>query len=64
MPDHDAQRIADIDPPGEPTGVADLQDAELQEEIELVADLVVAASASPRPLSVVEIDRILGLRPT
>ena len=41
----------------------DLQDAELQQEIELVSDLVVAASASDAPLSQAEIDRALGLGP-
>jgi hypothetical protein len=40
----------------------ELQDEELQQEIELVADLVVAASGSDGPLSQVEIDQALGLR--
>jgi hypothetical protein len=41
----------------------DLQDAELQAEIELVSDLVVAASGSDAPLTETEIDRVLGLKP-
>ena len=41
----------------------DLQDAELQQEIELVSDRVVAAAASDAPLSQAEIDRALGLGP-
>jgi hypothetical protein len=40
----------------------ELQDSELRAEIELVADLVVAASTSDVPLSHSEIDRALGLR--
>jgi hypothetical protein len=38
----------------------DLQDAELIDEIHLVADLMVAAAQSPRPLSAAEIDAILA----
>jgi hypothetical protein len=41
----------------------DLQDAELQEEIELVSDLVVAASGSDTALTQAQIDEALGLRP-
>jgi len=40
-----------------------LTDNDLQSEIELVGDLVVAASASDGPLSQDEVDRILGVRP-
>ncbi len=40
-----------------------LRDADLQAEIELVADLVVAASASEAPLTPADIDRILGVVP-
>jgi hypothetical protein len=40
---------------------ADLTDGALQDEIELVGDLVVAASASDRPLSEDEIDEVLGV---
>ena len=38
-----------------------LSDDDLRSEIELVADLVVAASTERRPLSQPEIDRILGV---
>lgn len=41
----------------------DLQDTVLQQEIELVSDVVLAASASDAPLTQAEIDRALGLRP-
>jgi hypothetical protein len=40
---------------------ADLTDGALQDEIELVGDLVVAASASDGPLSEDEIDEVLGV---
>jgi hypothetical protein len=40
---------------------AELTDGALQDEIELVGDLVVAASASEGPLSEAEIDQVLGL---
>jgi hypothetical protein len=46
---------------GEPD--EDLKDADLQQEIDLVSDVVLAASASDAPLSQAEIDRALGLRP-
>ena len=39
----------------------DLTDGPLQDEIELVGDLVVAASASDGPLSEAEIDEVLGI---
>lgn len=39
-----------------------LTDGELQSEIELVGDLVVAASSSEGPLPQEEIDRLLGLK--
>ena len=39
-----------------------LQDPLVLDEIELYGDLVIAASASDRPLSQDEIDRVLGLR--
>ena len=41
----------------------DLTDDALQGEIELVGDLVVAASASERPLTDEEIDQVLGVSP-
>jgi hypothetical protein len=40
-----------------------LTDNDLQSEIELVGDLVVAASASEGPLPQDEVDLLLGLRP-
>ncbi|MDF2145418.1 hypothetical protein [Knoellia sp. p5-6-4] len=40
---------------------ADLTDGALQDEIELVGDLVVAASSSERPLTEAEIDEVLGV---
>jgi hypothetical protein len=43
------------------SGSDGLRDTELQSEIELVSDLVVAASTSEGDLSAAEIDRILGL---
>lgn len=41
----------------------DLLDVALRDEIELVSELVVAASSSPRHLTTEEIDALLGLRP-
>jgi hypothetical protein len=40
-----------------------LTDDDLQSEIELVGDLVVAATSSDGPLSQDEIDRLLGVHP-
>jgi hypothetical protein len=45
------------------TEVDTLTDSDLQSEIELVGELVVAASASDAPLSLDEVDRVLGVRP-
>jgi hypothetical protein len=45
----------------EPRAGAELTDDALQDEIELVGDLVVAASASEQPLSEDEIDAALGI---
>lgn len=39
----------------------ELTDGALQDEIELVGELVVAASASERPLTEDEIDEVLGV---
>lgn len=64
MPDQDAGDGAGPRLPGVPAAGfedRDLEDPELHAEIDLVADLVLAASASPGPLTVAEIDRILGL---
>lgn len=46
---------------GEATQPGALRDLELEAEIGLVGDLVVAATASERHLSLAEIDRALGL---
>ncbi len=40
-----------------------LTDIDLQSEIELVGDLVVAATSSDGPLPQDEIDRLLGVQP-
>ncbi len=45
-----------------PSGDGRLQDPLALDEIELYGELVIAASASERPLSPAEIDRVLGLR--
>jgi hypothetical protein len=45
----------------DPHAGAELTDDALHDEIELVGDLVVAASASERPLTDDEIDRALGI---
>jgi hypothetical protein len=54
-----APEDVDDDPEDDPED--DLQDRELSQEIELVGDLVVAASDAEADLSTSEIDRILGL---
>ncbi|HEY7722012.1 MAG TPA: hypothetical protein VIB11_09255 [Pedococcus sp.] len=46
---------------GDPIVGTDLTDGALQDEIELVGELVVVASASKGPLSEEEIDEALGL---
>jgi hypothetical protein len=40
---------------------ADLLDVALRDEIELVSDLVVAASGSPRHFTQAEVDELLGI---
>jgi hypothetical protein len=45
----------------DPHGGAELTDDALQDEIELVGELVVAASASEGPLTDDEIDTVLGV---
>jgi hypothetical protein len=40
-----------------------LTDDELQSEIEMVGDLVVAATSSDGPMTQAEIDRLLGVHP-
>jgi hypothetical protein len=40
----------------------ELRDAALHEEIELVGQLVVAATSTPHRLSQTEIDKVLGVR--
>lgn len=39
----------------------DLLDSDLRDEIELVSDLVVAASSSPRHFTPAEVDALLGV---
>ena len=41
----------------------ELRDAALHEEIELVGQLVVAATSTPHRLSQQEIDKVLGVEP-
>ena len=43
------------------SGSDELRDAALHEEIELVGQLVVAATSTPHRLSQQEIDRVLGV---
>ena len=40
-----------------------LEDDELLDEVELTANLIVAANQSDTPMSLAEIDRILGVEP-
>ena len=40
-----------------------LEDSDLLSEVELTTNLIIAASESDGPLSVDDIDRILGVRP-
>ncbi|WP_017626070.1 hypothetical protein [Nocardiopsis chromatogenes] len=47
----------------EPHVDARLQDGEALEEIELYADVLIAAAGSEDPLSTDELDRVLGVRP-
>jgi hypothetical protein len=42
-------------------GIDQLRDSALHEEIELVGQLVVAATSTPHRLSQQEIDRVLGV---
>jgi hypothetical protein len=44
-----------------PAGVDELRDSALHDEIELVGQLVVAATATPHRLSQQEIDKVLGV---
>ena len=41
-----------------------LEDSELLAEVELTTNLIIAASAAKTPLSVAEVDRLLGLHET
>ncbi|MDP9221599.1 MAG: hypothetical protein M3P23_13830 [Actinomycetota bacterium] len=62
MPDPDDEPADDaLDDALDDAPEDDLQDRELSQEIELVGDLVVAASDADADLSTSEIDRILGL---
>ena len=40
-----------------------LEDSDLLSEVELTTNLIIAATASEGPMSVAEIDRILGIEP-
>lgn len=44
-------------------GPRDLLDVDLRDEIELMSDLLVAASSSPRHFTADEVDALLGIRP-
>jgi hypothetical protein len=44
-----------------PASADELRDAALHEEIELVGQLVVAATSTPHRLSELEIDKVLGV---
>jgi hypothetical protein len=44
-------------------GTRDLLDVALRDEIELMSDLLVAASSSPRHFTPEEVDALLGIRP-
>ncbi|MEP6650942.1 MAG: hypothetical protein ABJA74_13700 [Lapillicoccus sp.] len=50
---------AEAEPPE--AGTDELRDSALHEEIELVGQLVVAATSTPHRLSQQEIDKVLGL---
>jgi hypothetical protein len=50
-----------VEPPDAPTD--ELRDTALHEEIELVGQLVVAATSTPHRLSQQEIDKVLGVEP-
>ncbi|WP_017556289.1 hypothetical protein [Nocardiopsis baichengensis] len=47
----------------EPHIDARLQDGDALEEIELYADVLIAAAGAERPLSTDELDRVLGVHP-
>jgi hypothetical protein len=47
----------------DPQDEDDLTDDDLESEIELVSELVVAASSSERPLHQDEVDQLLGVDP-
>ncbi|MDA2808532.1 hypothetical protein [Nocardiopsis suaedae] len=47
----------------EPHVDARLQDGEALEEIELYADVLIAAAGADHPLTTDELDRVLGVRP-
>jgi hypothetical protein len=40
-----------------------LEDSDLLTEVELTTNLIIAASESDRPLTIAEIDKILGIAP-
>ena len=58
-PQVDAHDEPSVD--SDPAGADELRDTALHEEIELVGQLVVAATSTPHRLSVQEIDKVLGV---
>jgi len=59
----DAPDESTVEPTVEPASATadELHDTALHEEIELVGQLVVAATSTPHRLSVQEIDKVLGV---
>ena len=60
-PQVDALDAPDVVDESAPVTADELRDTALHEEIELVGQLVVAATSTPHRLSVQEIDRVLGV---
>ena len=60
-PQVDALDAPDVVDESAPATADELRDTALHEEIELVGQLVVAATSTPHRLSVQEIDRVLGV---
>lgn len=55
------RRLARVTDPRFSASHADLTDSDMQSEIELVGDLVVAVAGSEGPLTQEQIDRVLGV---
>jgi len=58
-PQVDAHDVPSVD--SDPAGADELRDTALHDEIELVGQLVVAATSTPHRLSEQEIDKVLGV---